>query len=221
MASPLSQSGTLIHLQSGFGSRFPNPQNVGEFFLVTLEDTANPFSNEIVSIVARNNDVLTIGSRGLEGTTAKAWVENTTLVDHRITAETIRQAFLQPVSSGGSGGGSISGENLSPISIDPNWTVDISSPIIFANLKRGHKFWVTLLNEQNGKAQTFEVLTVVQGLLGSNNETVEWTKTNRIGYNFLGTLSVELDKANTTLSLMWTNLEPSITITATVAHLSL
>jgi len=101
----LSPTGTVIHLAQNYGPLFPVPQNPGEFFLVTLETTTAPFHREIVKIDQRVGDDLHVaaGGRAQEGTTAQAWTAGLTIVDHRITAETIRQAFLQPVSSGGTG----------------------------------------------------------------------------------------------------------------------
>ena len=252
---PLSVAGTTIQLQPGLGTEFPQPVNQGEFFLVTLEDIANPTLREIVKIIARSGDVLTIdpAGRGQEGTSIQFWDANSTLVDHRITAETIRQAFLQPAGgegpqgipgpagakgdtgatgpqgpagpagsgSGTGSGSSIAGSNLSPVVVDPTWTNDVSLPIPYSDFKRGHKFWVTLFCANNGYAETFEVLAVIQGILASNTEVVEWTKTNRIGYNFSGTLNITLDLPNNTLSLNWSNTEPTMTVIATVAHLSL
>lgn len=255
LQAPLAVNGTSIQLQAGAGSAFPQPSAPGEFFLITLESIANPLQREIIKIIARAGDTLIIDSngRGQEDTVAQNW-STETLVDHRITAETIRQAFLQPVIPGPQGpqgipgtpgtngvdgaqgpqgiqgppgqdavGGtsSVTGSNIAPVTVNPLFTNDVTTPITYTALKRGHKFWVTLFNADTGRAQTFEILAVVQGNIGSGLEQITWTRTNRIGYNFLGTVDITLDSPNTTLALSWTNNEPLLPVTVTVAHLSL
>ena len=91
----------VIQVLPGSGSQFPQPANAGEFFLVTLEETAAPFAGEIIKVIGRSGDQLIVdpAGRGQEGTTPRAWAASDTLVDHRLTAETIRQAFLNPPAS--------------------------------------------------------------------------------------------------------------------------
>lgn len=284
--APLSIGGTSIELQHGLGSEFPQPINPGEFFLVTLEDIVNPSKREIVRIIGRINDTLIIDAngRGQENTTPQFWDSSNTLVDHRVTAETMRQAFLQPITSGGVGpqgpkgdtgaqgpkgdtgpagadgsigidgapgaqgpkgdtgaqgpagpkgdtgpqglpgadgaNASVTGSNQPAVAISPVETLSVTEPLPYNDLKRGHKFWVTLYCSSNGLAETFEVLAIIQGIL-SVSPVVSWTRTNRIGYNFAGTLTLNLDTTNNTLSLDWFNQEPVLLVTVTVAHLSL
>lgn len=99
----ISASATLIELQQGQGYLFPQPSS-NEFFLVTLEDISAPQDREIIKIISVAGDNLIVASdgRGYEGTVARQWEANETLVDHRITAETIRQAFLKPTPSNSS-----------------------------------------------------------------------------------------------------------------------
>lgn len=251
LANNISSSSTEIYVLPGTGNTFPQPTNPGEFFLVTLEETAAPFEREIVKIVGRSGDTLFVGARGQEGTFPRNWEANDTLVDHRLTAETIRQAFLNPpqipptpsleiaddgnvVTSGatrlnfvgsgvnatavggvvnitvsggsGGGGGSINGESVtSPILVEPAWNVQVNE-VIYSQFNRGFKYFVTILMPSNGECQTFEVLANIRGLIGST-ETVQWTRTNRIGYNFSGILDVQLDTASTRLLLKWKNQE--------------
>lgn len=251
----LDVAGTSIQLQPGTGGNFPLPLAPGEFFLVTLESIANPLEREIIKIIARAGDTLIVdvAGRGQEGTVPQAWSTDT-LVDHRITAETIRQAFLQPDIPGPqgpqglpgtngvdgapgpqgpqgiqgppgqdavAGTSSIAGSNIAPVIVDPLFTNNVTTPITYSAIKRGHKFWVTLFNENTGNAQTFEILAIIQGSIGSGLEQITWTRTNRIGYNFLGSINITLDSPNTTLALSWTNNEPLLPVTVTVAHLSL
>ena len=257
---PLNANGDTILLQPGAGAAFPEPINVGEFFLVTLEDIANPTKREIIKCIARTGDVLVVDpmGRGWEGTTPLYWAAQDTLVDHRITAGTIEDAFLSPASGGtgsvgpkgdkgdpgiqgpkgdqgiqgiqgppgtGSGGGSstgsITGSNQEPVTVEPTWTNVVATPLPYSDFKRGHKFWVTIYCPTNGLAQTFEVLAVIQGHISTASEVIEWTRTNRIGYNFAGSFNILMDTTANTLALEWTNGEPLMTVTVQVAHLSL
>lgn len=92
----LAVGGLVLTLQPGLGAQFPQPVNAGEWFLVTLETIAAPFTREIVKIVGRSGDTLIIASdgRGQEGTAPAVWVANETLVDHRVTAATMRQVAV-------------------------------------------------------------------------------------------------------------------------------
>ena len=271
----LSTSDSALVLQPGQGALFPQPSAPGEFFLVTLEDIASPSLREIIKISGRSGDTLTIEARGVESTVVRNWAADDTLVDHRITAETIRQAFLQPVGNGtpgpkgdpgqdgvdgqdgapgadgtngvdgkdgvdgidgapgpqgpkgdtgaqgpvgpagpaGDGGGS----STPPITVEPSWTLNIAQ-VDYTEFRRGHKFWVTLFSPSNKSAQTFEVLCVIQGDIDANAETVDWTKTNRIGYNFAGEIDVTLDSPNNKLQLTWNNLE-AFDVVATIVYI--
>lgn len=303
----ISTTDMSITLQPGQGDLFPTPQLTGEFFLITLEDIANPTIREIIKIASRVGDTLIVASsgRGWEQTDALNWAANDTLVDHRITAETIRQAFLQPtptaVSSdleildegnsltsqanslnfvgggvtvstvgnnvtvtvpstaasalaiadesttissnaskitftgagvtayavgseitvnvpGGSSGGGSGGYEYLPVVVIPTQNESVAV-VAYSEFKRGNKFWISMVDPATGSAQSFEILTVIQGLLSSNTEYVTWTKTNRIGYNFSGYLDVTLDVAANQLILKWRNLEPSATVIVSVMRI--
>jgi hypothetical protein len=242
-----------LHLLPGTGATFPQPVNPGEFFLVTLEETAAPFTREIVKVIGRVGDVLIIdpAGRAQEGTTARPWAATDTLVDHRLTAETIRQAFLNPpqippvgsslvvtdegsvltsaaarinfvgsgvsataagdnvtvtINSSSGGEGSINGESApGAVLVEPAWNLQINE-VVYSQFNRGFKYLVTIIMPTNGECETFEVLANIRGLIGTT-ETVQWTKTNRIGYNFQGQLDVSLDTGSTRLVLKWNNLE--------------
>lgn len=296
LQSPITDSGLVLQVQPGLGNSFPSPSAAGEFFLITLEDINSPSQREIIKVVGRTGDTLIIasGGRGQEGTNARFWPADDTLVDHRITAETIRQAFLQPVSTGGGGGtvgpqgpagpagpagadgaqgpigpqgpagpqgiqgppgtgsgsayvlpvatttvlggvkqgsgvsiaadGTISaagsgsgGAVTDPVVIESGWT-DLVVQKPYSDFRRGHKFWVTLYAPVNGRASTFEVLCVVQGAIGANTETVTWTRSNRVGYNFSGNIIVDLDKPNNRLILSWENTE-LFEVVATIVYI--
>jgi hypothetical protein len=264
-----------IVLQPGAGQHFPRPLLPGEFFLVTLEDLASPSIREIIKIIGRTGDILFIdpAGRAFEQTIARAWLANDTLVDHRVTAETMRQAFLQPVSSGsgtpgpkgdtgdtgpkgdvgeqgiqgepgpkgdtgsqgpkgdtgdvgpqgpkgdpgtGTGGGGLTPTD--PIVVEHGWTVPIID-ITYSDFKRGNKFWVTVYDAASGFAETFEVLTVIQGHLSANTEIVTWAKTNRIGHKFNGDILLTLDQPLNKLTFSWINNEPVTDVIVTLIHI--
>lgn len=96
LAGPLSATDLTFTVMSGHGAKYPQPLGDGsDWFLITLEDqTAS--HREIVKVIARTGDhfVIAPGGRGQEGTTARAWgasAGNDTLVDLRLTAESIRR----------------------------------------------------------------------------------------------------------------------------------
>lgn len=72
LASGISDSDLSLTLQTGDGSKFPNP-TAPDYFYLTLTDDV---TNEIVKVTARSGDVLTI-VRGQDGTTAASWALNT------------------------------------------------------------------------------------------------------------------------------------------------
>lgn len=88
----ISASALLIKVQPGLGALFPQPINPGEWFVVTLETVAAPLQREIVKIIGRSGDDLIVdpAGRGWEGTTAQSWTAGEVLVDHRVTAGTLR-----------------------------------------------------------------------------------------------------------------------------------
>jgi hypothetical protein len=97
LAAPISASATSLQVMTGYGSLFPNP-GPGQFFLVTLEDQSGT-NREIIRVNGRSGDVFTGLQRAQEGTVARAWNAvsgDDTLVDHRVTAETMRLAMLLP-----------------------------------------------------------------------------------------------------------------------------
>lgn len=91
LAFGIGPTDTTLRVLPGHGEQFPTPQ-ANEFFTVTLEDQG-ALVQEIVHVYQRNGDVFTI-ERAQEGTTARAWTASQggdTLVDHRLTAETLNR----------------------------------------------------------------------------------------------------------------------------------
>jgi microcystin-dependent protein len=64
-----------ITVATGEGALFPSP-SAGQYFLATLEVGS---SREIVTVTSRSGDVLTLGARAQEGTTAASWAIGTTI----------------------------------------------------------------------------------------------------------------------------------------------
>lgn len=153
LAAPLTPTSTSLQVLPGHGALYPQP-GPGDFFLITLENQTATL-REIIRVTGRTGDVLTfsLGDRAQEGTTALAWSAtsgNDTLVDHRITAETIRQAMLLPTATGTAW---INGETVGPILVEPGWTIPISE-VVYAQHNRGFKFLVTMVAPANGLSQT-------------------------------------------------------------------
>jgi len=104
LAAPILISSTSLTVMPGYGALFPQPIGANQFFLITLENQTAT-AREIVRVNGRTGDTFTNLVRGQEGTTAAAWFSTTgndTLVDHRVTAETMRLAMLLPESTGSS-----------------------------------------------------------------------------------------------------------------------
>lgn len=98
LAAPISQIATSLTVMTGYGVLFPQPVDPGDYFLVTLENQTGT-EREILKVTGRTGDTFTGIQRAQEGTTALMWtamIGDDTLVDHRVTAETMRQALLQP-----------------------------------------------------------------------------------------------------------------------------
>jgi hypothetical protein len=215
LQTSIGPSSNTIHVQAGLGAEFPQPVNPGEFFLVTLESTGAPLVREIVKITGRTGDILHVGARGLEGTTPQAWAAINTLVDHRITAETIRQAFLQPVytPTGGSGG-----IVYTPTDIPPS-TVQGVSTHTYSDTNRLKKFWIEMYDPVTGNAQALEVLVIIQGILNLNNETASFVQSHRLGYNFKGSVQLSLDVLNKQITLEWHNAETTASVIVTITSI--
>lgn len=90
----ITASDTSIVLQAGQGAKFPSPTG-GDHFKLTLTQPSTETSWEIVTIVGRTTDTLTVGvpgsasanvaGRGVDGTTAASWASGDK-AEHRLTA---------------------------------------------------------------------------------------------------------------------------------------
>jgi Head domain of trimeric autotransporter adhesin len=99
LTAPLSPLSTSLTVIPGHGALFPQPTGDGsDYFLITLEDQAATI-REIIKVTGRAGDTLTfsLADRALEAAAGVthvplAWtagVGGETLVDHRVTAETL------------------------------------------------------------------------------------------------------------------------------------
>jgi hypothetical protein len=203
LTAPISATSTSLTVMAGYGALFPNP-GPGEYFLVTLEDQAAT-TREIIKVTQRVGDTLyfSLSDRGMEGTTAQAWssaVGNETLVDHRVTAETMQRAMQLPVSTGA--GDVPGGTSTSTVLGAQTAIVDEAD---YSSTKRGFKFFVTLYAPSNFNSTTFEVLCNVRGDLLNDLESGTWNVSSRVGDRFLGTASIVLDTALKKIRLVWQN----------------
>lgn len=212
LATAIGPSDTTIVVQTGLGSLYPQIVNPGEFFLVTLETVNTPIRREIIRVTAIMGDVLTC-TRGQEGTSPQSWVANQTLVDHRITAETIRQAFLQPVAPVSGSGGIV----YAPITIIPTTTeATVQKP--YSDNQRLFKFWVQMYDPVSGDAQAFEIFGCIQGVL-NGTEYSNWTFTNQVGQPLAGQIIIAQDTINRLITMSWQNTESTKTVIVTITSL--
>lgn len=94
LVSAITSTDTSLTLAAGGGDKFPSPTG-GDYFLLTLTQAATETTWEIVKVMARSGDVLTV-VRAQEGTVAASWGIGTK-VELRITAGALAAI------SGGSG----------------------------------------------------------------------------------------------------------------------
>jgi hypothetical protein len=92
LASDIDDVTTTITLVGGQGNNFPSITAPDEIFFITLQNYAAQLI-EICRVTNRAGDVLTV-LRGQDGTSAKSWTAATTVVQLRVTKETLEQ-FVQ------------------------------------------------------------------------------------------------------------------------------
>lgn len=90
---PISDTDTEIQVRPEHANQFPTT-STGEYFVVTLESPSDKNRIEIIKCNARVGNVLYVESRGCEGTSALNW--NEAIVDHRLTANSIRTIRTRP-----------------------------------------------------------------------------------------------------------------------------
>lgn len=211
LAAPISPIATSLTVMSGYGVLFPQPIDPDDFFLVTLENQTGT-AREIIRVEGRSGDTFTTIVRAQEGTVAQTWgasIGNDTLVDHRVTAETMRQALLQPV--GGSGGAG---------TVDVQWNgVPLTSPADTLNFEGA-----VTVSEVGG----VKTITTGLGILEPSNpptqiasgatlpgNIAEYAEDNR-GFKFFVTLTVPATKQSSTFEVLG-NISGDLTTNSEVA----
>lgn len=81
LAASIDDNDTVIQVDVGYGTLYPNP-GVDEFFRVTLENDDGDI--EICWCTSRTTDLLTV-TRGQEGTVAQSWTNGQARVEARVT----------------------------------------------------------------------------------------------------------------------------------------
>lgn len=156
LAAAIGPGATSLSVLPGMGALFPQPSAPGEYFLVTLENEAAT-TREIVRVTGRTGDTLTGLVRGQEGTTALSWGSspgNDTLVDHRVTAQTMRLAMELPSTHFGP---SSVGVVVPPSTTQPINVLDTSG------LNRSCK-WIMTITAADSRVSVIEVLAISRPL---------------------------------------------------------
>ena len=154
LAENISAGDMEIKVAPGYGYLFPQPSRPEHFFLVTLAKTNAPHSpNEIIRCSDRVGDTLIVApnGRGYESSGAESWEMATTLVDHRITAETL-QRLQAPL-----------GANKADLTIDPNQTRFVNTFQV-SPTNPTCKWMVTVIKPDESKVRIFEVLAIHRAL---------------------------------------------------------
>lgn len=186
LQTSIAPTDLVIQVQPGLGSLFPQPANAGEWFLITLETISSPFQREIVKVIGRSGDTFIVdpAGRGWESTTPQSWVAAKTLVDHRVTAGTLR--CFQSVSS------SNFGDNTHGLEIDVGDTENASS-LNVTGMNKSCK-WVVTVQTADDRICMIEILAVYKP--GSPI----WNRYSKIG----DTVSVGFDVVDATTEMILT-----------------
>ena len=96
LATGIDDVTTTVTLLAGHGANFPNITAPDEIFFITLQNYAAQLV-EICRVTDRVADVLTV-ERGQDGTSAKAWATADTVIQLRVTKETL-ETFVQQASA--------------------------------------------------------------------------------------------------------------------------
>lgn len=209
LAAPITVISTSLTVIPGHGSLYPQPTGDGsDFFLITLENQSAT-TREIIKVTGRVGDTLlfNLADRGQEGTVVQAWSSssgNETLVDHRVTAETMAWAMQLPTSVASNAW--INGANTLSTPIDQGWQLPISMAA-YSDLNRTFKFFVTIKHTVSHQVRAFEVMLTITGNISANTEVVHATQYATVGPKLQGDLHASLNTTSKYLSLEWSNAE--------------
>jgi|SRR5579872_3972094 len=99
LSAPITNTATVLTVQSGGGAEFPNP-SANQQFAATLNDLATGLLSEIVYCTARAGDSFATIVRGQEGTTALSWLAGD-LIANLLTsgqmAAMVQQVTVSPI----------------------------------------------------------------------------------------------------------------------------
>ena len=191
LAAPISSTDTSLSVMPGYGTLFPLPSAPGEYFLVTLENQTAT-TREIIRVNARAGNTFTDIVRAQEGTAALAWdasAGNDTLVDHRVTAETMRQAMLKPPSN--------FGEYTLGATVPVSSTTNVNTMSI-TGLNKTCK-WIVTICTADGRTTMAEVLAVYK----QPPQTPSYNVYARVGDQI--SFSISVSGTLTDMSLQITN----------------
>lgn len=160
---------------------FPNPQHVDDYFLITLDDINDPDNFEIIKISHRTGNQLHVAERGFENTTAKTWLIDDTICDHRVTAGTL-DSFL-PVEK-------IKHKNI------PHGSNTIIDQFTISSENISFKWNILLHETSNNKAASFELHAIKK-----MNGTISFNKFAIIGDNLSYSCNVSLSGSIVSLTI--------------------
>lgn len=192
LSSSIGPADLTISVTAGSGNLYPQPINADDFFLVTLEETPAA-GNEIVKIIHRTGDVLTVdpAGRGWEGTTARAWSVNA-VVDHRITAGTLSK-FL-------------TSQNVTVPAAGPQtvYSTTTGNVDIFttSSINKTCKWLVSIIDNVNEKVAMMEILAISRGA----TKPPAFTRYAQVGDTF--SIAVNVTQVGNDLKLNITNNTP-------------
>ena len=150
LASGIASGAGSLTLAAGAGAKFPSPSG-GDFFDITLTQAGTETSWEIARCTARSIDTLTIGQRGVNGTTAAAWLAGDK-VEIRITAAWLNGANPQVRTA------PVTMQETTASSSSYTWAVDTAPHLVLTTTG------ALTMNAPSGLAQgTFYFLEVVYG----------------------------------------------------------
>ncbi|MEM2159601.1 MAG: hypothetical protein QXN55_01450 [Candidatus Nitrosotenuis sp.] len=174
LTTPLAANDLTFSVINGDESVFPQPIQVDDFFLVTFED---PHTHvvEIVKVTGRTGNVFQIDSngRGFEDTPIRAWPVDT-LVDHRLTAYTLKKTNAI-----------LPGDSSTPIVV-PSADVRPVNYLVTSTLIRTCKWLITVIDVTGNRASLCEVMAVYRGA----SIPPAYTVYGKVGDNLRYTVSV-------------------------------
>ena len=163
LATALTVGGLSFDVQPGDGALFPSP-TAGDYFFMTLATSPVESNWEIVRIITRTGDTMTIdgAGRGEQGTTAQAWGIGSRC-GNRLTADSLSAYFRndEVIEEVINGPVAIAGGTLTiDFSLGNNHTIDMDqnvTTVVFNNIPAGTKLFPIWLQFVQSGAGNFTV----------------------------------------------------------------